>query len=192
MTKKKIKTITLNNIQHEVIFKKVRGAKSIRITVAEGGITTVTGPYFIPFISFEHFLESKKAWLALQLQHLKTLPQKKVQLSREEFLANKEAARSLVHKKLLFWNRYYQFTWGSISIRNQKTRFGSCSVSGNLSFHVSIIFLPEELQDYLVVHELCHLQEMNHQQPFWDLVAKTIKNPHLKAKQLASWGREDI
>ncbi len=61
-------------------------------------------------------------------------------------------------------------------IKNHKTRWGSCSELGNLNFNYKLIFLPDAIVDYIVVHEICHLIEFNHSQDFWRLVARTIPN----------------
>lgn len=90
------------------------------------------------------------------------------------YSAYKEQARELVVQKIAQWNQFYRFEFGRVAIRTQKTRWGSCSSKRNLNFNYRIVFLPEELQDYLIVHELCHLQEMNHAAAFWTLVEKTI------------------
>jgi predicted metal-dependent hydrolase len=88
----------------------------------------------------------------------------------------KEQARLLVHHRLLHFNAHYNFAYQRVSIRNQKTRWGSCSSKGNLNFSYRILFLEPEAQDYLIVHELCHLKEFNHSQRFWDLVAQQSPN----------------
>jgi predicted metal-dependent hydrolase len=96
--------------------------------------------------------------------------------SRVRYLKHKEQARLLVHEQLIELNRHYGFTYGQVSIRDQKTRWGSCSSKKNLNFNYKIVFLPPHLVDYIIVHELCHLEEFNHGKQFWDLVARTI--PH--------------
>jgi len=96
--------------------------------------------------------------------------------ARAPYLLHKEAARELVHERLTYFNRHYALVWGSVAVRNQKSRWGSCSKAGNLNFNYRIILLPSHLQDYVVVHELCHLKEFNHSPAFWRLVAQTI--PH--------------
>jgi hypothetical protein len=94
--------------------------------------------------------------------------------SPKQYALHKEASRALVHSKLLQWNEHYKLEYKKVAIRNSRSRWGSCSVNKNLNFNYKILFLPPELQDYLIVHELCHLQEFNHGQGFWDLVAQTV------------------
>ncbi|MDP2363088.1 MAG: M48 family metallopeptidase, partial [Ignavibacteria bacterium] len=94
--------------------------------------------------------------------------------SRREYLAVKGQALKLAKQKIEEFNAIYNFRYQKISIRNQKTRWGSCSRKGNLNFSYRIIHLPEKHFDYIVVHELCHLKELNHSRDFWSLVAQTI------------------
>lgn len=82
----------------------------------------------------------------------------------------------MAHARVAHFNSFYGFSVGRISIRDTKTRWGSCSKRGNLNFNYKILFLPAHLADYIVVHELCHLQEFNHSQNFWALVAKIFPN----------------
>lgn len=89
---------------------------------------------------------------------------------------NKEVARAAILEKVKRYNEIYQYRLARISIRNQRTRWGSCSKSGNLNFNYKILFLEEPLADYIVVHELCHLQELNHSKRFWNLVAQVFPN----------------
>lgn len=93
-----------------------------------------------------------------------------------DYLLYKEKARQLVWQRLVFLNKIYQAEYFRVSIRDQRSRWGSCSKKGNLNFNYRLIHLPPELCDYLIVHELCHLIEFNHSQKFWDQVAKTFPN----------------
>lgn len=94
--------------------------------------------------------------------------------TKRDYEAHKEAARRLVLEKLEQWNAHYHFAYKRVAIRNQKTRWGSCSTKGNLNFHYRLLMLPEALQDYIIVHELCHLTHFNHSNKFWERVAETI------------------
>ncbi|MCX6753624.1 MAG: M48 family metallopeptidase [Candidatus Nomurabacteria bacterium] len=91
----------------------------------------------------------------------------------------KNQAATLVKERLEYFNTFYNYKWRNVVIRNQKTRWGSCSKKGNLNFNYKIALLSPEAADYIIVHELCHLKEFNHSERFWDLVARAI--PDYKA-----------
>lgn len=95
-------------------------------------------------------------------------------VSSHHFNMYKEEARALVHARLVHWNTFYNHSYKRVAIRNQRSRWGSCSTLGNLNFNYKILFLSPELVDYIIVHELCHLQEFNHSKQFWDLVARAL------------------
>ena len=96
--------------------------------------------------------------------------------SNKDYLKYKEQALILVRNRIEYFNKFYNYKWNNIVIRNQKTRWGSCSKKGNLNFNYKIALLKEEEYDYIIVHELCHLGEFNHSRNFWNLVAITIPN----------------
>lgn len=98
--------------------------------------------------------------------------------NRRGYEKHKEAARRLVHARVGYFNTFYGFPLRKVFIKNHKSRWGSCSSVGNLNFNYKILFLPEALQDYLIVHELCHLREFNHSAAFWAQVARTL--PHYR------------
>lgn len=87
---------------------------------------------------------------------------------------HKENARALIHDRLQYWSALYAVAYGRVAIRDQRTRWGSCSTKGNLNFNYRLVFLPIELVDYVVVHELCHLIEFNHSPAFWAHVARAF------------------
>lgn len=92
----------------------------------------------------------------------------------KHYVAHREAARALVHERLAYFNAHYGFSYNRVAIRNQRRCWGSCTSLKNLNFSYRLLFLPLELTDYIIVHELCHLKELNHSSRFWDLVAETI------------------
>ncbi len=103
--------------------------------------------------------------------------------SKTEFKEHSAVARAIVHERLAHFNRHYKLHYKKVFIRNTRTRWGTCSTLGNLSFNYRIVRLPPILQDYIVVHELCHLVHMNHSKEFWNVVAQTV--PDWKARRKA-------
>jgi predicted metal-dependent hydrolase len=101
-----------------------------------------------------------------------------------DFAQHKEAARTFITQRLAELNQSYNFTYHRVAIRNSKSRWGSCSELGNLNFHYRLIHLPPHLADYILVHELCHLGELNHSPQFWGLVRQTIPDYKLRQQEL--------
>ncbi|HEY4526690.1 MAG TPA: M48 family metallopeptidase [Candidatus Paceibacterota bacterium] len=95
----------------------------------------------------------------------------------------KQEAHALVVSRITHFNQTYECTINRIVIRNQRRRWGSCSARGNLNFNYRLLKLPPALVDYIVVHELCHLRELNHSARFWKLVGDTL--PDFRARQRA-------
>jgi predicted metal-dependent hydrolase len=83
----------------------------------------------------------------------------------------KAQAHKLITEKVKDWSAKLKVEFKRITVRNQKSRWGSCSHLLNLSFNWRLIMVPEEVLDYVVIHELCHLKEMNHKKVFWRTVA---------------------
>ena len=80
-------------------------------------------------------------------------------------------------------------TYGRITIRAAKTRWGSCSGAGNLNFHWKLILMPDEVLDYVVVHELAHRKQMNHSPAFWAEVEKVLPDYRERRRWLKNWGQ---
>ncbi len=107
-----------------------------------------------------------------------------VRNSKMEYQKHKESARSLVLRKIAEFNNFYNFNLGRITIRNQRSRWGSCSKKGNMNFNYRLALIPDKLVDYVIVHELCHIGEFNHSNDFWNLVAQTIPDHSQLRKDL--------
>lgn len=109
--------------------------------------------------------------------------------NRLQYKKYKEEARVLIHARLSYFNAYYGFTLRKVFIKSLKSRWGSCSERGNLNFNYLLVFLPSRVQDYLIVHELCHLKEFNHSPAFWALVAQTLPDYRALRTQLRALER---
>lgn len=96
--------------------------------------------------------------------------------STRHYQTHKERARAWVHARLLHYNRHYAHRYKRVFIKNSKSRWGSCSSRGNLNFNYKLLFLPPQVADYIIVHELCHLRHFNHGPQFWALVAQVCPN----------------
>jgi len=105
-------------------------------------------------------------------------------MTKKDYLINKETARKIILDRIDHLNSLYQVDVKRIAIRNQKTRWGSCSRKGNLNFNYRLMYLSPKLLDYVIVHELCHLKEFNHSPQFWELVKTTIPDYKLVRKEL--------
>jgi predicted metal-dependent hydrolase len=180
------KELEMEGCQLNCIFKKNKQSKGIKITLKSNNDFLVTYPWFISQKKAEKFLFKNKSWVLKNLEVLKENKTYKLLNwgARKDYLRNKERARFLVKERIGELNRFYDFGFNRIAIRDQKTRWGSCSSQNNLNFNYRILFLPDDLVDYLIVHELCHLQEMNHSQNFWELVAQTIPDYRQKSRKL--------
>ena len=107
---------------------------------------------------------------------------------KAEYLKYKDRAKIFVINKIAELNKNYGYEINRITIRNQKTRWGSCSKKGNVNFNYKIVLLPEKLAEYIIVHEICHLGEFNHSANFWNLVAQTVPDYKEKRKELHKAG----
>lgn len=169
----------------EYTIKKHPRAKHIRISVRKDGSVTVTVPKRVAKKHGEAFVREKADWIRKRIEEQENSPSGLLlRGSEEEYQQYKEAARTLVHRRLEELNQVYGFEYGRVSIRNQRTRWGSCSAKGNLNFNYRIVFLTPQQQDYIVAHELCHLQQMNHSPAFWELVEQAIPNARVIAREV--------
>lgn len=107
---------------------------------------------------------------------------KKKRTVNQSYQKHKEETRKLVHSRLIYWSTLCEVNYKRVAIRDTKRSWGSCSSLGNLNFSYKLIFLPRCLQDYIIVHELCHLRELNHSEKFWFEVEKILP----EYKQLVS------
>ncbi len=170
------KSIVLKNKKVNYKVRQSKRAKRLRLTVCCDGSVIVTQPANVDFNNIESFIRIKADWLLEKLSFFNNLEQKLPKGNYEDYLKNKQKTLNLVIDGIEKFNKVYNFKFNKINIRNQKTRWGSCSKKRNLNFNYRIIYLPNRAIDYIIVHELCHLKEFNHSRKFWNLVERTIPN----------------
>ena len=155
------------------------GRKTVAIHLNQDLTVTVRAPWRASKSEIERILQKKKPWIE---KHLDQMRRRKEhydasgtdKLTDEEIqeLANK--ALKYIPERVAYFSKIIGVTYGRITIRNQKTRWGSCSSKGNLNFNCQLMLAPPEIIDYVVVHELCHRKEMNHSKNFWREVEKIL------------------
>jgi hypothetical protein len=166
----------MNEILPPYFLKRSVRSRNVRLSVGAGGVVKVTAPRRTSLSFINAFILKKRDWILRQVEYFKKFPERKFSAAAEKkcFAENKSRAKVFAEMKVSEWNQHYKFSFNKISIRNSRSRWGSCSSRGTLCFNYKIIFLPEHLADYLVAHELCHLKERNHGKSFWALVAESV------------------
>jgi predicted metal-dependent hydrolase len=165
--------------------KRVPRSRGIKIVVSHNGNVEVIVQQKFADHAIESFVIANALWILRSIKRQIDNPRVILHNNTEDDWSNyKHKAYALTSKRLEHFTQYYGLSWNSLSIKKTKSRWGSCSSKGNLTFNYKIIFLPLEIADYIIVHELCHLREMNHGPDFWRLVEKTIPNHHELRKRL--------
>ena len=145
----------------------IRSARrTIAICIQEDGSVIVRAPYRLPRTAIETFVEKKQKWIEAQQKKCEEWQSGRIEVSREERVCGMEKAREVIARRTAYFADVMGVDYGRITIREQKTRWGSCSNAGNLNFNWKLILLPPEVLDYVVVHELAHRREMNHSENF--------------------------
>lgn len=181
------------------IHKKVEvvysNRKSVAIQIKPDGTVVLRAPYGVPKRELNRILEEKRSWIEVHLQEIKereaeqkALPKFSMQEIKE--LANK--ALAYIPERVKYYAPIVGVNYTRITIRNQKTRWGSCSSKGGLNFNCLLMLTPPEVIDYVVVHELCHRKEMNHSKAFWAEVEKVLPDYKSAKRWLKENGGELI
>ena len=144
-------------------------ARHVRIAIFPDGRVVVTKPIRVSVTRVAEFVAAKSAWIEKKIDFLKN--RKSIPLAPA---LSKSDALAIVKNRIEFYNRHYKFDYGKVSIKNHKSLWGSCSARMTLNFNLRITQLSQNQADYIIVHELCHLQEMNHSEKFWALVSQTV------------------
>ena len=182
-----------SNIKIEIIRSS---RKTLALEIRPDMRIIVRAPYQASGSYIEQFIADRTDWI---VEHLRKLEQKNRQcndalpvkkLSNDEIKKLADKACTYIPGHVAHFAPLIGVTYGRITIRNQRTRWGSCSSRGNLNFNCLLMLTPPEVIDYVVVHELCHRKEMNHSGRFWNEVARILPGYAEQEKWLKTHGNE--
>ena len=167
--------------------------KTVAIRVNADLSVTLRVPRFITKKEIEKILEEKEGWIR---KHQEEIIRRKEEyeamnvpkLTPSEIRELADKALKYIPDRVAYFAPIVGVNYGRITIRNQKTRWGSCSSKGNLNFNCLLMLAPPEVIDYVVVHELCHRKQMNHSAAFWNEVAKVLPDYKTSVKWLKTEG----
>ena len=162
-------------------YKLLRSSrKTLSLQITPAGEILLRCPLKYPVREAEKFLESKRPWLEKHLSRLENR-QKVPAISPEELHRLAHQAARVIPERVSHFAPLVGVAPGRITVRSQRTRWGSCSANGNLSFNCLLMLCPPEVVDYVVVHELCHRRQMNHSPAFWAEVERIL--PDYRARK---------
>ncbi len=164
----------------EVVFRKSVRSRGISIRVHPVKGVSVTMPYIVPYAAARLFLEARREWVLETMARQKERFGDVEQPSEEEVEALRRQAKAELPGRLAELAARYDFTYNRVTIKHNATNWGSCSVKGNINLNLSILRLPKVLQDYVLLHELCHLRHQDHGHAFHLLLEHVLTDHLLK------------
>ncbi|MFA6177257.1 MAG: YgjP-like metallopeptidase domain-containing protein [Phycisphaerae bacterium] len=170
---------------NDIVFVHSQRARHLRITLHPDKTVRVTIPRAGSRTEAEKFLQSKIPWLKKHLQkidkynQLQELPDADIDI---------EKAQKELFGRLDYFAKKHKMPYRKVSFRCQKTKWGSCSGKNNINLNVNMVFLPAELQDYILLHELCHIPHKNHSRRFWSQLDEYVQGrAKVLSKQLKKY-----
>ena len=179
--------MTENQIPVELVRSR---RKTLALYITADGRVQVRSPMRTPHSVIQAFVEQHREWIESHLSARQDKLQEAAELGTlrpEELEDLKKRAKKVIPARAAWYAPLVGVRFGRISIRTQRSRWGSCSGKGNLNFNCLLMLAPAEVLDYVVVHELCHLLEMNHSPRFWAQVERVCPN----WKACRRWLREN-
>ena len=170
----------------EVRLERSLRARHICLSVRPFAGVRIAVPRGVTFQSAEQVAHDKLPWLKKQIEKVASLEQQAIEREKSDPIDCRKARRQLIGRLELLARRH-GFTYNSVAVRNQKTRWGSCSAKNNISLNLQLIRLPDKLLDYVLLHELVHTRIKNHSQGFWEQLNQLVGEAKKLDRQLSQY-----
>ena len=164
----------------EVVFRKSLSSRSISIRVHPLKGVSVSVPYIVPYAVAIHFFEARREWILETMARQKEKYKDVKVASPSEVEAMRRQAKAQLPGRLAELAARYGFTYNRVAIKHNATNWGSCSSKGNINLNLNIVRLPKVLQDYVLLHELCHLRHQDHGHAFHLLLEHVLTDNLMK------------
>ena len=173
----------------DVVFRKSTRSRSISIRVHPVKGVSVSVPYIVPYSVAQAFFHTRRQWIletmARQKEKYKDVPQ----VSPQEVEALRRQAKAVLPPRLAELAKRYGFVYKRVTIKHNASNWGSCSTLGNINLNLNVVRLPKILQDYVLLHELCHLRHQDHGHAFHLLLERVLTDNLVKS--MSEEGKSD-
>lgn len=187
MKKSKSRLVRIRGIG-QVLLERSRRARHLNITIELFQGIRVAVPYGFSYKEAEKVVRSNIGWIKKRQERLKQDQKKYDSLLKESTEIDKAWARKILVERLDELSEMNGFSYNRVFTRKQRTRWGSCSAKNNISLNLKLLLLPEELRDYVILHELVHTKIKNHSSKFWKELDKFVGDAKGKQSKLNEFG----
>lgn len=167
-------------VEYDIIYSSRR---TLSLCIKDGKLV-VRAPYGATREKIDEALAGHEKWIQDHLQRQNNKRERFERLSESDIEQLKAVAREILPKKVAYFAERMGIKYGRITVTSAKTRFGSCSSEGDLSFSYRLMTYPNEAIDYVVVHELAHIKEMNHSPRFYAVIEEQLPDYKERKKLL--------
>ena len=171
--KPKTKLIEIDHVG-PILFERSNRARHINISVKPFKGVRVAVPHGVSFDKAKQFAQSKRNWIKKHLDKMRQVEKDHKVFSKHLPEIDRGKARKKLVNRLNELSEQHGFSYNKVAVRNQKTRWGSCSSKNNINLNMKLVRLPDEMIDYVLLHELVHTRIKNHTQAFWTELNKFV------------------
>ncbi len=171
-----------------IILQKSKRAKHLNISIRPFKGVRVSVPYGMTFKKAEEIVYGKIEWITKHQKRMQQIETDHQLLQEESEEIDKNSAKKILVRRLNELTDKNDLSFNKVTIRNQKTRWGSCSRENNINLNMKLVKLPQELIDYVILHELVHTKVKNHSKKFWNELNTYIPNAKGLDKELRKYG----